>query len=108
MLGIIFRKAQNKTQDPAKLRRLVVDLIGGLLPQGRIEDGYLYVEYTKPKGALLLVQSGPPLAALGEVRLSKTDVAALQRVNNPRDPLPLSSLDELLLKALRRLHPPRS
>src|ERR1700694_1395399 len=26
MLGIIFRKAQNKIQDPAKLRRLVVDL----------------------------------------------------------------------------------
>jgi len=28
MLGIIFHKAQNKIQDPAKLRRLVVDLIG--------------------------------------------------------------------------------
>lgn len=28
MLGLIFRKAQNKVQDPAKLRRLVVDLIG--------------------------------------------------------------------------------
>ena len=28
MLGLIFRKAQNKIQDPAKLRRLVVDLIG--------------------------------------------------------------------------------
>ncbi|HQP85758.1 MAG TPA: N-6 DNA methylase, partial [Thermoanaerobaculia bacterium] len=27
MLGLIFRKAQNKVQDPAKLRRLVVDLI---------------------------------------------------------------------------------
>ena len=27
MLGIIFRKAQNKIQDPAKLRRLVTDLI---------------------------------------------------------------------------------
>jgi type I restriction enzyme M protein len=27
-LGIIFRKAQNRIQDPAKLRRLVVDLIG--------------------------------------------------------------------------------
>ena len=27
MLGAIFRKAQNKIQDPAKLRRLVVDLI---------------------------------------------------------------------------------
>jgi type I restriction enzyme M protein len=27
MLGIIFRKAQNKIQDPSKLRRLVVDLI---------------------------------------------------------------------------------
>ncbi|HEY0970894.1 MAG TPA: class I SAM-dependent DNA methyltransferase [Gemmatimonadales bacterium] len=27
MLGLIFRKAQNKIQDPAKLRRLVVDLI---------------------------------------------------------------------------------
>ncbi len=26
-LGIIFRKAQNKIQDPAKLRRLVIDLI---------------------------------------------------------------------------------
>src|SRR5207245_5840633 len=28
MLGLIFSKAQNKIQDPAKLRRLVVDLIG--------------------------------------------------------------------------------
>ncbi len=27
MLGMIFRKAQNKIQDPAKLRRLIVDLI---------------------------------------------------------------------------------
>ena len=27
MLGVIFRKAQNRLQDPAKLRRLVVDLI---------------------------------------------------------------------------------
>src|SRR4029078_9130829 len=27
MRGVIFRKAQNKIQDPAKLRRLVVDLI---------------------------------------------------------------------------------
>lgn len=28
MLGLIFRKAQNKIQDPAKLRKLVVELIG--------------------------------------------------------------------------------
>lgn len=27
-LGVVFRKAQNRIQDPAKLRRLVVDLIG--------------------------------------------------------------------------------
>ena len=27
MLGVVFRKAQNRIQDPAKLRRLVVDLI---------------------------------------------------------------------------------
>lgn len=27
-LGVIFRKAQNRIQDPAKLRRLIVDLIG--------------------------------------------------------------------------------
>ena len=27
MLGVIFRKAQNKIQDPANLRRLIVDLI---------------------------------------------------------------------------------
>ncbi len=27
MLGVIFRKAQNKIQDPAKLRRLILDLI---------------------------------------------------------------------------------
>jgi len=27
MLGIVFRKAQNRIQDPAKLRRLIVDLI---------------------------------------------------------------------------------
>ncbi len=29
MLGIIFRKAQNRIQDPAKLERLIKDLIGG-------------------------------------------------------------------------------
>jgi type I restriction enzyme M protein len=28
LLGVIFRKAQNKIQDPAKLKRLIVDLIG--------------------------------------------------------------------------------
>ncbi|MGX5692489.1 type I restriction-modification system subunit M N-terminal domain-containing protein [Dermacoccus abyssi] len=28
VIGTIFRKAQNRIQDPAKLRRLVVDLIG--------------------------------------------------------------------------------
>lgn len=28
MLGIVFRKAQNRIQDPAKLKRLIVDLIG--------------------------------------------------------------------------------
>jgi len=28
IIGVIFRKAQNKIQDPAKLRRLVIDLIG--------------------------------------------------------------------------------
>jgi type I restriction enzyme M protein len=27
LLGVVFRKAQNKIQDPAKLRRLIVDLI---------------------------------------------------------------------------------
>jgi len=27
MLGVVFRKAQNRIQDPAKLRRLIVDLI---------------------------------------------------------------------------------
>jgi hypothetical protein len=27
MLGLIFRKAHNKIQDPAKLRRLIADLI---------------------------------------------------------------------------------
>ncbi len=27
LLGVIFRKAQNQIQDPAKLRRLIVDLI---------------------------------------------------------------------------------
>ena len=28
MLGLIFRKAQNKIQDPAKLRQLIIELIG--------------------------------------------------------------------------------
>ncbi|MFN0241517.1 MAG: N-6 DNA methylase [Planctomycetota bacterium] len=28
MLGLVFRKAQNKIQDPAKLRQLIVELIG--------------------------------------------------------------------------------
>lgn len=80
----------------------------GLLAAERIEDGYLYVEYTKPKGALLLVRSGPPLAVLGEVRLGVAEVAALERVNNPRRPLPLSELDELLIHTLRRLRRPHT
>jgi type I restriction enzyme M protein len=29
MLGVVFRKAQNRVQDPAKLERLIKDLIGG-------------------------------------------------------------------------------
>ena len=33
MLGVIFRKAQNKIQDPAKLRRLIVDLIDKRTPR---------------------------------------------------------------------------
>ncbi|MCF6268039.1 MAG: hypothetical protein L3J57_16095 [Desulfuromusa sp.] len=28
LLGLIFNKSQNKFQDPAKLRRLIVDLVG--------------------------------------------------------------------------------
>ena len=28
LLGLIFNKSQNKFQDPAKLRRLIVDMIG--------------------------------------------------------------------------------
>ena len=28
MLGLIFEKAQNRIQDPAKLRRLIIELIG--------------------------------------------------------------------------------
>jgi hypothetical protein len=31
LLGLIFRKAQNKVQDPAKLRRLIADLIDKIL-----------------------------------------------------------------------------
>ncbi|MCB0978133.1 MAG: type I restriction-modification system subunit M N-terminal domain-containing protein, partial [Acidimicrobiales bacterium] len=29
LLGVVFRKAQNRIQDPAKLERLIKDLIGG-------------------------------------------------------------------------------
>ena len=41
MLGLIFRKAQNKIQDPAKLRRLIVDLIDEreLVVDGRRREG---------------------------------------------------------------------
>lgn len=28
MLGLIFKKAQNQFRDPAKVRRLIVELIG--------------------------------------------------------------------------------
>jgi len=34
MLGLIFRKAQNKIQDPAKLRQLIVELIDRASPAG--------------------------------------------------------------------------
>ena len=40
MLGIIFRKAQNKIQDPALLRRLIVDLIDQ-------EPGRLWIPMSK-------------------------------------------------------------
>ena len=37
LIGVIFRKAQNKIQDPAKLRRLIADLIDR--EQARPRDG---------------------------------------------------------------------
>src|ERR1035438_5305084 len=44
ILGIVFRKAQNKIQNPAHLRRLIVDLIDKRTlerPQRRREERYL-------------------------------------------------------------------
>jgi len=55
---VIFNKSQNKFQDPAKLRRLVVDLIGKeqwvsmatLKNEGVIKfEGLKIIEYKLPK-----------------------------------------------------------
>jgi|JI9StandDraft_1071089.scaffolds.fasta_scaffold04576_9 hypothetical protein len=77
----------------------------GLIDEERVGDGYLFLEYTRPRGSMLLFRSGPPLSLLGEVRLGVRDVSAIERVNFPAAPLPQSKLDEILLRALRRLRP---
>lgn len=57
MLGLIFKKAQNKVQDPAKLRRLVADLIGkeqwtglNVDVKGEAYEGLLEKNATEAKG----------------------------------------------------------
>ena len=57
MLGIIFKKAQNKIQDPAKLRRLIVDLIDkeqwsslGVDVKGQAYEGLLQKNAEDVKG----------------------------------------------------------
>ena len=39
LLGLIFNKSQNKFQDPAKLRRLIVDLIDRVVPDNVLFEG---------------------------------------------------------------------
>lgn len=55
MLGVIFRKAQNKIQDPAKLRRLIVELID--------KEKWLILDHTVTKfamaGASRAIRQGP-------------------------------------------------
>jgi type I restriction enzyme M protein len=57
MLGVIFRKAQNKIQDPAKLKRLIFDLIGreqwleiGADVKGKAYEGLLEKNAADVKG----------------------------------------------------------
>ncbi len=75
-----------------------------LIPAARVEAGYLFVEYTRPRGAMLLFRSGPPLTLIGEVRLGPGTVSELDQVNSPATPLPLSRLDEILIGTLRRIN----
>jgi len=81
----------------------------GLLPE-RSTHGYVYVEHTKAKdsqkfGDLSVLLSGPPVSVIGTTRLNPTESAALERVSLPSNPLPLSELDEVLVRTLRRLQP---
>ena len=39
LLGLVFRKAQNKIQDPAKRKRLISDLLDGDLELSSVEHG---------------------------------------------------------------------
>jgi hypothetical protein len=75
----------------------------GLIAAERAGDGYLFIEYTRPHGAMLLFRSGPPLTLLGEVRLGPGMVMVLEQVNAPGASQSLAELDDVLIGALLRL-----
>src|SRR5437588_3985198 len=87
MLGVIFRKAQNRIQDPAKLRRLIVDLIGQeswmILDtdvKGDIYEGLLQKNAEDVKtGAGQYFTPRPLIKAIVEVMRPKPD----QRIADP-------------------------
>jgi hypothetical protein len=60
MLGVIFRKAQNKIQDPAKLRRLIVELIDR---EKWTSLAAVLTLWNAPGGAALMCSGGSAAAA---------------------------------------------
>jgi len=123
MLGVIFRKAQNKIQDPAILRRLVVDLIGketwssldadvkgdayeGLLERTAQEGARGAGQYFTPRPLIRAIVNvmrptpgqtiGDPACGTGGFLLIAHDYVAQNYPNKSRD-----ELRHLKLQALR-------
>lgn len=72
--------------------------------------GYIYVEHgnrSRKFGDLSVLLYGTPVRMIGTARLGAKDVFALKRVAAPSKPLPLSTLDDVLADALRRLRAPK-
>jgi hypothetical protein len=68
--------------------------------------GYVYIEHTRSLRDLSVLLSGPPISVIGTARLGPKESSLLERVGSPSAPLPLSALDDVLVRELQRLKPP--